>query len=257
MCLKNALHLLPSHQKIFSKQSNASVKVKSKYGNSNNNNSSESLELDETGGSLDESGEEEKFPMENSQQQHIEKKLFNCVWPSKPINIIELQSLRSSILTAIAFVALTLKDFISSVKYCNMLLDKEDSINMRYPISKGHRYFLMNQKLKTGFNFITVKNENIMPHLFFKRYLAHMYLAEALLFSDKIHESIENLNMNSKIEAESDISFVASSILLANNQSALQSEHAKRKKRVFFLFSKCTYNELSFLCSKKISEIDA
>ena len=42
-----------------------------------------------------------------------------------------------------------------------------------------------------------------------------MYLAEALLYSDKINDSIETLNLNTKIEAESDIAFVASS----SNQS--------------------------------------
>ena len=56
-----------------------------------------------------------------------------------------------------------------------------------------------------------------------------MYLAEALLYSDKVNDSIEILNLNTKIEAESDISFVASSILLANNQSMGQSETSKSK----------------------------
>ena len=38
--------------------------------------------------------------------------------------------------------------------------------------------------------------------------MAHFYLAEALLYSDKISDSIENLTLNTKIESDSDLSFI-------------------------------------------------
>jgi hypothetical protein len=111
-------------------------------------------------------------------QHQLDNKLFNCVWPSKPINIIELQSLRSSILTSLAYVSLCLKDYTSTIKYSNMLLDTNDQLNSKYPISKGHRY------------------------------LASSYLAEANLYLDKLNESIECLNQTVKLDSENDISFV-------------------------------------------------
>ena len=40
--------------------------------------------------------------------------------------------------------------------------------------------------------------------------MAHSYLAEALLYLDKISDSIENLNNNLKLESENDISFIPS-----------------------------------------------
>lgn len=136
MCLKNALNLLPSNQQIFSFTTNQQRKSKSKFNTSDMNDDMDESSLDDSGsGDLNEDEKSNKL----QQQQQLEKKLFNCVWPSKPINIIELQSLRASILTAIAYVALCLKDFIGCIKYCSVILDKEDLINMRYPLSKGHR----------------------------------------------------------------------------------------------------------------------
>jgi len=65
--------------------------------------------------------------------------LFDCVWPSKPIGLFELQTLRSSILISIAYVSLCLKDYSNTVKYCNLLLSEEDFLNSKFPISKGNR----------------------------------------------------------------------------------------------------------------------
>lgn len=39
------------------------------------------------------------------------------------------------------------------------------------------------------------------------RYLAHFYIAEALLYSDKLNESIDHLNLNTRLDSESDLSF--------------------------------------------------
>jgi hypothetical protein len=45
------------------------------------------------------------------------------------------------------------------------------------------------------------------------RYLANFYIAEALLYADKINESIDCLTFNSKIETDDDIAFTAPSII--------------------------------------------
>ena len=65
--------------------------------------------------------------------------LFDCVWPSKPIGLFELQTLRSSILISIAYVSLCLKDYSNTIKYCNLLLSEEDFLNSKFPLSKGNK----------------------------------------------------------------------------------------------------------------------
>ena len=66
--------------------------------------------------------------------------LFDCVWPSKPIGLSELQSLRSAILISIAYVSLCLKDYSSTIRYCNSLLsEQEDFLNSKFPVSKGNK----------------------------------------------------------------------------------------------------------------------
>ncbi len=70
--------------------------------------------------------------------------LFDCVWPSKPIGLYELQILRSSILTSISYVSLCLKDYSNTFKYCNMLLSEDDFLNSKFPVPKGNRQVLLN-----------------------------------------------------------------------------------------------------------------
>ncbi len=53
---------------------------------------------------------------------------------------------------------------------------------------------------------------------FFIRYLANFYLAEALLYADRINESIECLTLNSKIETDDDISFTTPTNLEKSNE---------------------------------------
>lgn len=65
--------------------------------------------------------------------------LFNCVWPSKPLNLVELQNLRSSILVNIAYVSLCLKDYSNTIRYCNSLLSNDDQLNAKCPVSKGNK----------------------------------------------------------------------------------------------------------------------
>ena len=62
-----------------------------------------------------------------------------------------------------------------------MLFDTNDLLNVKCPVSKGARY------------------------------LAQSYLAEALLYSDKLNESIENLTANARLENDADISFLSQS----------------------------------------------
>ena len=65
--------------------------------------------------------------------------LFNCVWPSKPLGLNELQNLRSSILISIAYVSLCLKDYASTLKYCNRLLDDNDLLNSKCAVASGNK----------------------------------------------------------------------------------------------------------------------
>lgn len=48
---------------------------------------------------------------------------------------------------------------------------------------------------------------SIKPTHLIIRYLAHFYIAEALLYSDKLNESIDHLNLNTRLDSESDLSF--------------------------------------------------
>jgi hypothetical protein len=75
------------------------------------------------------------------QQIQLQQKLFNCVWPSKPLNLAQLQNLRSSILVSLAYVSLCLKDYHSSVKYANLILDTQDPLNAKCPPSNGNKYY--------------------------------------------------------------------------------------------------------------------
>ena len=133
MCVKNALNLLPSNQHMFG-GGQRGVKPKPKFGqNESFDEETPNPDAAET------TSEPENDPSPNKQKSKLDKKVFNCVWPSKPIGLAEVQSLRSSILVAAAFITLCLRDYISCIKYCNILLDKEEQINLRCPISKGHR----------------------------------------------------------------------------------------------------------------------
>jgi len=55
--------------------------------------------------------------------------------------------------------------------------------------------------------------------------LAHFYLAEALLYSDKISDSIENLTVNAKIESDNDLSFAPTSQQLDSSQNNHHHHH--------------------------------
>jgi len=157
-------------------------------------------------------------------QHQLDTKLFNCVWPSKPINILELQSLRSSILTSLAYVALCLKDYTSTIKYSNMLLDTNDQLNSKYPISRGHRY------------------------------LASSYLAEANLYLDKLNESIECLNQAVKLDSENDISFVPPKLI---EQIQSTSNELKSLNILFlFVFFYCLNEHFLFECALNRKELN-
>jgi len=133
MCLRNALKLIPTNQQIFPVN-----KL------SNNDNETLDTEFDDTSNYNEtdntSSNETTKINKNHQQQQQINQSgLFNCVWPSKPLNLSELQSLKSSILVSIAYVALCLKDYSNTIRYCNVLLANDDLLNMKCPISKGNK----------------------------------------------------------------------------------------------------------------------
>ncbi len=54
--------------------------------------------------------------------------------------------------------------------------------------------------------------------------MANFYLAEALLYADNINESIESLNLNTKIETDDDISFLITNANEKSNGSNNQNE---------------------------------
>lgn len=229
MCLRNSLKLIPSNQQIFS---NSSIKTNSDLITQLKSLSTSKLNQKQNENNLEEEDSTTEFDTENDQcdnpsttsnntvdsdqsprsrankQQlnYAQTGLFNCVWPSKPLNLSELQNLKSSILVAISYVSLCLKDYSSTIKYCNVLLSPDDLLNMKCPISKGNKY------------------------------LAHFYIAEALLYSDKISDSIENLNINTKIESDNDISFVPifnTEIFLSQQQTEANEEKIRSIKSKF------------------------
>jgi hypothetical protein len=74
--------------------------------------------------------------------------------------------------------------------------------------------------------------------------LANFYLAEALLYADNINESIESLNLNTKIETDDDISFLITNAneksngLNNQNESLnIQEMMTSSNKSKFYLFS--------------------
>lgn len=211
MCLKNAYNLLPSSSAIFAKcmkattssPSSSSSPLSSKLGvyeddNEEREDVGEQSELFSPAASL------KSLPPSlglrkqaaNCQAAQLKHKLFNCVWPSRPLNIAQLQNLRSSILISLSYCALCLRDYHSAVKYSSMVLDEDETLNTRCAPSPGNRY------------------------------LAHSYLAEAQLYLDKITESIEHLNINSRIETDNDISFVPTSISSISDSTANESAAA-------------------------------
>ena len=163
MCLKNALNLLPSNQKIFSTKTKSSnsesssilSQIKSQLNDEEstveNKDKNEDSVIDTSNNQQEAENEQDPVSDELSpnrfnnqinlskQQNQLDNKLFNCVWPSKPINLVELQNLRSSILVTLAYVSLSLKDYVNTVKYCRMLLDQEDPLNLKCPVSKGNK----------------------------------------------------------------------------------------------------------------------
>ncbi len=66
--------------------------------------------------------------------------------------------------------------------------------------------------------------------------MAHLYLAEALLYSDKISDSIENLTINTKIENDNDFSFIPTQLQYQQqnstdpSQSQLMNENLNEEK---------------------------
>jgi hypothetical protein len=245
MCLKNALNLLPSNQQIFTMNRNnndvftyfsqlkssstSKLSQQETAGSGLPNDDQQAAGNNESAQSVNEQEQEQESTTSVDQaqtnnggspkqqmlsstssnellnQHQLDNKLFNCVWPSKPINIVELQSLRSSILTSLAYVSLCLKDYTSAIKYSSMLLDTNDQFNSKYPISKGHRY------------------------------LASSYLAEANLYLDKLNESIECLNQTVKLESENDISFVPPKLI----ELVQSTSNENKSLRIFFFIIFC------------------
>ena len=181
MCLKNALHLLPTNQQVFANKAKSLMPLGESLKSASGTKFAQANEEDPLDASTN--FEQNEFDTNEPGDElayssyDLNEKFFNCVWPSKPISLLELQSLRSSILVSLSFVALCLKDYTSCAKYSGILLDSEDPLNSKVPVSRGSLY------------------------------LANLYKAEALLYSDKISETIEHLSSSARLESDADISF--------------------------------------------------
>lgn len=167
MCLQNGLNLIPSNQQIFA---NKSMTKSDAQGHGSSSSSSysklaagmDTVTGDETNAAdnaeaagadaatveetTNESSAElgamspNSLKQANLKKQHIQlQKLFNCVWPSKPLNMPQLQNLRCSLLVSLCYVSLCLKDYHSTVKYANLILDLNDPFNSICPPSNGNK----------------------------------------------------------------------------------------------------------------------
>ena len=143
VCLRNALALLPSNEQIFMSEKESSGAESFPFSKSNADGREKSSEA---------KGDEQQVEHATERRQStnsielsaggvetLGNKTFNCVWPSKPIGVGELQQLRSSVLVALAYVTLCLNDYVSTIRYCRTLLDTHDPLNAQYPISRGDK----------------------------------------------------------------------------------------------------------------------
>ena len=73
-------------------------------------------------------------------------------------------------------------------------------------------------------------------------------MAEALLYLDKISESIENLNINARLESDGDISFISP----VGAESTSFSEHSKSKIiiKINSHIEKVQLININFICFK-------
>ena len=129
MCLKNAYNLIPSNEQIFKNINKSFSSSKIDQDDGLNSDSEYNLEIDE----------DLADDVKGGEKQSYQQKYFNCVYPSKPINLVELQNLRCSILISLSYVSLCLKDYTNTIKYCNTVIDQNDQFNLSFPISKGNK----------------------------------------------------------------------------------------------------------------------
>ena len=115
-CLKTALNLLPSLKEIEEAIKSIDERLADGLATEEGETDEEAKELDST-----------------------RLKTFNCVSPSKPLSLSELQSLRSSILVNLAYVSLCLKDYANTIRYSNLILSIDHPLNAKFSISNGNR----------------------------------------------------------------------------------------------------------------------
>ena len=128
-CLKNAYKLMPSNNELVILDSKDALENTNDFDIENSTTNS-TEQINEAISVSYESGIKPKI---------ITPLLFDCVWPSKPIGLSELQNLRTSILVSISYVSLCLKDYTFTIKYCNSLLAVNDFLNRKFPLSKCNK----------------------------------------------------------------------------------------------------------------------
>ena len=166
-CLRNALKLIPSNIEI-ALQTKARKSSTSHFLTKSSSNLDDvletadallDLETENSGLNSDEQVSEaiQAASMDGSSSELAPKSrpyFFDCVWPSKPIGLRELQTLRSSILVSLSYVSLCLKDYASTIRHCKLLLSEADFLNAKFPVSNGNKWdflFVFCQKHKKVF----------------------------------------------------------------------------------------------------------
>lgn len=139
MCLRNSLKLLPSNNELVILDSKDALENTSDF-ELENSSTDLTEQINDAINASNGSTEVTGSSGDNTKPKSVTPLLFDCVWPSKPIGLSELQSLRSSILTSLSYVSLCLKDYTFTMKYCNSLLATNDFLNRKFPLSKSNKY---------------------------------------------------------------------------------------------------------------------
>ena len=59
-----------------------------------------------------------------SEAVDVNSRLYGCVAPSNAISEPEFNKLKCSVLTSLAYVSLSLNDYLNTIKYCSILLSE-------------------------------------------------------------------------------------------------------------------------------------
>lgn len=151
-CLRNALKLIPSNIEIALLIKNRKSSSSQFLTKSSSNLDDVILDVEDENSLLNSEDQineaiqaanedtSDLSPKSLSKSKQAGPYFFDCVWPSKPIGLKELQTLRSSILVSLSYVSLCVKDYANTIKYCKSLLSDTDFLNAKLPVSNGNKW---------------------------------------------------------------------------------------------------------------------